>query len=50
MKCGATDFLSKPVAHEDLRKAINKALDAKVLDYRACLPGTPSAPPSGFSG
>ena len=41
MKCGATDFLSKPVAHEDLRKAINKALDAKVLDY---------APPSRNAG
>src|SRR5579864_8547696 len=28
MKGGATDFLCKPVAHEDLRIAISKALDA----------------------
>jgi two-component system response regulator AtoC len=28
MKRGATDFLCKPVAHEDLRSAISKALDA----------------------
>ena len=28
MKHGATDFLCKPVAHEDLRSAISKALDA----------------------
>jgi len=27
MKNGATDFLCKPVAHEDLRKAISRALD-----------------------
>jgi two-component system response regulator AtoC len=26
MKCGATDFLSKPVAHEDLRESLAKAL------------------------
>ena len=29
MKCGATDFLCKPVAHDDLQKAINKALESK---------------------
>jgi two-component system, NtrC family, response regulator AtoC len=29
MKCGATDFLCKPVAHDDLQKAINKALEYK---------------------
>ena len=29
MKCGATDFLCKPVAHEDLRKAINQALERR---------------------
>jgi two-component system response regulator AtoC len=28
MKSGATDFLCKPVAHEDLEKAIRKALDS----------------------
>ena len=27
MKSGATDFLCKPVAHDDLRKAMNKALE-----------------------
>src|SRR5207302_5101765 len=26
MKTGATDFLCKPVAHEDLRKAVTRAL------------------------
>jgi two-component system, NtrC family, response regulator AtoC len=26
MKCGATDFLSKPVAHEDLKEAVSRAL------------------------
>src|SRR3977135_3118435 len=26
MKCGATDFLCKPVAHDDLRKAGTRAL------------------------
>ena len=29
MKCGATDFLCKPVAYDDLQKAINKALESK---------------------
>jgi two-component system response regulator AtoC len=29
MKCGATDFLCKPVAHEDLRKAVTRALELK---------------------
>lgn len=33
MKSGATDFLTKPVAHEDLRKAVTKALDTKVVEY-----------------
>jgi len=28
MKSGATDFLNKPVAHEDLRKALSRALEA----------------------
>src|SRR6516162_9922010 len=27
MKCGATDFLCKPVAHEDLRESLTKALE-----------------------
>jgi two-component system response regulator AtoC len=29
MKCGATDFLCKPVAHEDLQKAIQRALELR---------------------
>src|SRR5690242_13620705 len=29
MKNGATDFLCKPVAHEDLRKAVTRALQTK---------------------
>jgi two-component system response regulator AtoC len=28
MKCGATDFLGKPVVHEDLKNALNKALES----------------------
>jgi two-component system, NtrC family, response regulator AtoC len=32
MKSGATDFLCKPVAHEDLRKAISRALEIQVVD------------------
>jgi two-component system response regulator AtoC len=33
MKSGATDFLCKPVAHEDLRKAVTKALEMKGIEY-----------------
>src|SRR5262249_1606718 len=29
MKTGASDFLCKPVAHEDLRKAVTRALEMK---------------------
>ncbi len=32
MKCGATDFLCKPVVHEDLKQAIAKALEADRAD------------------
>src|SRR5262249_21918039 len=32
MKHGATDFLSKPVTHEDLRTAITRALDVKTVE------------------
>ena len=31
MKCGATDFLCKPLAHEDLRESLTKALDSSAL-------------------
>jgi two-component system, NtrC family, response regulator AtoC len=37
MKSGATDFLCKPVAHEDLRKAITRAVERN---------GTPYTPPA----
>jgi len=32
MKNGATDFLCKPVAHEDLRKAISRALEIQAAE------------------
>jgi two-component system response regulator AtoC len=35
MKNGATDFLCKPVAHEDLRKAISRALERSGTPYTA---------------
>jgi len=40
MKSGATDFLCKPVAHEDLRKAVSRALEMKSVFY------TPPARPT----
>jgi two-component system response regulator AtoC len=33
MKSGATDFLCKPVAHEDLRKAVARAVEMKSVYY-----------------
>jgi len=33
MKNGATDFLCKPVSHEDLQKAISRALDVKTVEW-----------------
>jgi len=33
MQNGASDFLCKPVFHEDLQKAIAKALAAKIVEY-----------------
>jgi two-component system, NtrC family, response regulator AtoC len=33
MQNGANDFLCKPVLHEDLRKSMAKALEAKVMEY-----------------
>jgi len=32
MKCGATDFLRKPVAHEELQKALARAVDPRTLE------------------
>jgi two-component system response regulator AtoC len=42
MKCGATDFICKPVMHEDLKKAIAKALEVEIAD--PAIPGRLSAP------
>src|SRR5258708_37402030 len=33
MKTGATDFLCKPVAHDDLRKAVTRALEINGAEY-----------------
>src|SRR5215472_13651356 len=33
MKTGATDFLCKPVSHEDLREAVNRAVGSNVPTY-----------------
>jgi two-component system, NtrC family, response regulator AtoC len=45
MKNGATDFLSKPVVHEDLRKAISRALERNGGSYP--LPARVPAPATG---
>src|SRR5215475_2668668 len=33
MKNGASDFLCKPVAHEDLQKALSRVLDLRISDF-----------------
>ena len=43
MKDGATDFLCKPVTHEDLRKAITRALDVKTVECLRPLKSSVSA-------
>jgi two-component system response regulator AtoC len=43
MKSGATDFLCKPVAHDDLRKAVTRALEMKGVEY---VPPSRAAGPS----
>jgi two-component system, NtrC family, response regulator AtoC len=45
MKGGATDFLCKPVAHEDLKKAIARALERNGVMYSP--PAKSSAPNGG---
>jgi two-component system response regulator AtoC len=47
MKCGATDFLGKPVVHEDLKNALTKALDNA---GRLSAPAAPTAQRSVFFG
>ena len=44
MKCGATDFLCKPVAHEDLGKAVSRALEMKDKDVVYTLPSRNTTP------
>jgi two-component system response regulator AtoC len=46
MKIGATDFLAKPVGHEDLFRAIEQALDAGVSTEEEA-PESPAAPGGG---
>ena len=49
MKAGATDFLCKPVEHEDLQKAISRAVNLKPVEtVRA--PRMPAAAPKAFLG
>ena len=48
MKSGATDFLCKPVAHDDLRKAVTRALEVKGADYVA--PQRTMVPTKAFLG
>jgi len=43
MKRGATDFLAKPVAHEDLREVIRRAIETK-----GAVPATPPRNPKPF--
>jgi two-component system, NtrC family, response regulator AtoC len=49
MKSGATDFLSKPVSHEDLHKALMRALEVKTVEYVRPL-RSGAAPVRSFAG
>ena len=49
MKSGATDFLCKPVTHEDLREAITRALDVKTVECVRPSKST-AAPSRAFMG
>ena len=44
MKCGAADFLCKPLGHDELLQALNKALNSKTA-----LDPAPPPPPAGRS-
>jgi two-component system response regulator AtoC len=50
MKNGATDFLCKPVAHEDLRKAIHGALESRIASEPAVSASGPSSRNKMFAG
>jgi len=49
MKRGATDFLAKPVAHEDLREVIRRAIETKRHGSRRA-PAQPAAFPRRLMG
>jgi two-component system response regulator AtoC len=49
MKCGATDFLCKPVGHEELREAIDRAIEARQA-VRGAVSSLIPAKPTGFAG
>lgn len=46
MKAGAADFLCKPLTHDDLRKAINRALERRGIDSEP--PARAPSPPASF--
>lgn len=48
MKTGATDFLCKPIAHEDLRNAITRAMEAQNFEIPAAQPTTAPAGNGAF--
>jgi len=50
MKCGATDFLCKPVDPDDLLQGLRKALDPKVAFESAPRPAAPSPRMKVFAG
>jgi len=50
MKTGATDFLCKPVAHEDLRKAIEKALENRTVVETPVIAPSSSKTTAAFVG
>jgi two-component system response regulator AtoC len=41
MKSGAADFLTKPVAHEDLRRAVARVLESRGMQYTPAKDTTP---------
>ena len=49
MKAGATDFLCKPVEHEDLQKAISRAVNLKPVEAPRPIRNSP-APSKAFLG
>jgi two-component system response regulator AtoC len=49
MKSGATDFLCKPVTHDELRRALSKALNNKIA-FELAPPAAPLARTKAFFG